>query len=163
MFLLVTLPNIHRFKKNFTHRLSKKPFLIRLLTIPQHIKYVATLPCRPNLSLMACFSDMIVLQGSVATHARSGGILNIYLTANLPRNLPVKFSLKSIKIWQNYGHESVAPLFWSTLYMITTMVSSQTCTTKLSKMKAKILTFEMMYAIMWKVPPPVGNPAPYGF
>jgi len=83
--------------QKITHRLSNKPFLIRLLTIPQHIKYVATLP-RPNLSLMACFSDMIVLQGSVATHARCGGILNIYLTANLPRNLPVKFSLKSIKI-----------------------------------------------------------------
>ena len=22
---------------------------------------------------------------------------------------------KSVKIWQNYGHESVAPLFWPTL------------------------------------------------
>jgi len=31
-FLLVTLPNIHRFKKNFTHMLSNKPFLIWLLT-----------------------------------------------------------------------------------------------------------------------------------
>jgi len=25
--------------------------------------------------------------------------------------------LKSVKIWQNYGQESVAPLFWPTLYM----------------------------------------------
>jgi len=31
-FLLVTLLNIHQFKKNFTHRLGNKPFLIWLLT-----------------------------------------------------------------------------------------------------------------------------------
>ena len=47
-FLLVTLPNIHRFLKCFTHRLSNKPFLIGLLTTPPHLKYVATLRC--NLS-----------------------------------------------------------------------------------------------------------------
>ena len=35
----------------------------------------------------------------------------MYLTANLPRNLPVKKISKSIKIWQNYGHECVAPFF----------------------------------------------------
>jgi len=39
---------------------------------------------------MACFADINVSQGSVATYARYGGILNIHLTANLPRNLPVK-------------------------------------------------------------------------
>ena len=50
--LLVTLPNIHKFKKIFTDRLSNKPFLIWLLTTPPHLKHVATLPC--NLSLMAC-------------------------------------------------------------------------------------------------------------
>jgi len=42
--LLVTLPNIHRFKK-ITYTLSSKPFLIWLLTTPPHLKYVATLPC----------------------------------------------------------------------------------------------------------------------
>ena len=63
-FLLVTLPNIHRFKKN-THSLSSNPFLIWLLTTPPHLKYVATLPC--NLSLMACFADINVSQSSVAT------------------------------------------------------------------------------------------------
>ena len=50
--LLVTLPNIHKFQKIFTDRLSYKPFLIWLLTTPPHLKHVATLPC--NLSLMAC-------------------------------------------------------------------------------------------------------------
>ena len=51
-FLLVPLPNIHRFKK-FTDRLSNKPFLIWLLKTLPHFKCVATLPC--NISLIACF------------------------------------------------------------------------------------------------------------
>jgi len=33
---------------------------------------------------------MFHMQGSVATHARCGGMFNIRATANLPRNLPVK-------------------------------------------------------------------------
>ena len=78
--LLVTLPSIHRFNKIFTHTLSNKPVLIWLL--------IATLPC--NLSLMACFADIDVSRGSVATYARCGGMFNIHLTANLLRNLPVK-------------------------------------------------------------------------
>ena len=59
---------------------------------------------------MACFADINASQGSVATYARWGGIFNTHLTANLPRNLPVNF-LKPVKIWQKYGHESVARLF----------------------------------------------------
>ena len=55
---------------------------------PTTLKYVATLPC--NLSLRACFADINVSRGSVATYARCGGIFNTNLTANLPRNLPVK-------------------------------------------------------------------------
>ena len=47
-----------------------------------------TLPC--NLSIMAGFADIIVSQGIVATYARCGGMFNIHLTTNLPRNLPVK-------------------------------------------------------------------------
>ena len=114
-FLLVTLQNIHHFKKCFTHRFSNKPFLTWLLTTPPHLKYVATLPC--NLSLMACFADINVSQGSVATYARCDGIFDINLTGNLPGNLPVRTILKSVKNWQNYGHESVAPFFWLTLYI----------------------------------------------
>jgi len=88
MFLLVTLPNIYRLKK-FPDRLSNKPFLICLLTTPRHLQYAATLPC--NLSLMACFADINVSQGSVATYARCDGIFNIHLTTNLPNNLQVIF------------------------------------------------------------------------
>jgi len=41
---------------------------------------------------MACFADINVSQGSVATYARCGGIFDIHnLTANLQKNIPVKF------------------------------------------------------------------------
>ena len=46
---------------------------------------------------MACFAEINVSQGSVATYAMCGGIFDIYLTANLQRNLPVKKFLKSVK------------------------------------------------------------------
>ena len=87
-FFLVTLPDIYRLQ-NFIDRLSNKRFVICLLATPPHLQYVATLPC--NLSLMACFADINVSQGSVATYARCGGIFNIHLTTNLPRNLAVNF------------------------------------------------------------------------
>ena len=40
---------------------------------------------------MACFADIIVSQGSVATYAGCGGILNIHLGTNLLINIPVIF------------------------------------------------------------------------
>jgi len=46
---------------------------------------------------MACFADVNVSQGSVATYARCGGFFNIRLTADLLRNLPVK-TFKSVQI-----------------------------------------------------------------
>jgi len=54
-----------------------------------HLAYVAILFC--NLSLMACFAGINVSQGSVTTYAKCGGIFSIHLTADLLRNLPVKF------------------------------------------------------------------------
>jgi len=74
--------------KKFTHALSNKPFVTWLLTNPLHLKYVATLHC--DMSLRARFAIINVSQGSVATRAKCGGSFNIRLTANLPRNLPVK-------------------------------------------------------------------------
>ena len=72
---------------------------------------------------MACFADINVSQGSVATCARCGGIFNIHLTANLPRNLSINFLL--VKIRQNCGHGPVAPLFWPTLYLQKTDVTGK--------------------------------------
>ena len=94
--------------------LSNKPFLIWLLTTPPHLKYVATLPC--NLSLMACFADINVSQGSVATYAKCDRIFDIHLTANLPRNLSVKFFLKLVNNWQLWSWVC-GPIFWPTLYI----------------------------------------------
>ena len=104
MFLLVTLPNIHQF---FFHPRTQQWTFLNLVIN----NATATLPC--NLSLRACFADINVSQNSVATYARCGGIFNklIHLTANLHRNLPVNNFFKSVNIWQNYGHESVAPFF----------------------------------------------------
>ena len=89
----------------FIHRLSNKPFLIWLSTTLSYLNYAATLSC--NLSLMPCFADINVSQGSVATYARCGGIFEIYLTANFLW----KYFLKRVKNWQNYGRESAAPFF----------------------------------------------------
>jgi len=63
--------------------------------MPSHLAYVATLPCETLLS--AKQGDINVSQGSVATYARCGGIFNIHLTANLPRNLPVKNLLNRLR------------------------------------------------------------------
>jgi len=77
---------------------------------------VATIPC--NLSLRACFADINVSQGSVATYARCGGILNIHLTTNLARNFPGIFfnhlRFDSIMVMSN---KSVAPLFRPILHV----------------------------------------------
>ena len=74
---------------------------------------VATLPC--NLSLMACFAEINVSQGSVATYARRGELLiSIYL--QMYQGIFQWKKIKSVEIWQNCGHESVAPLFWPLLY-----------------------------------------------
>ena len=48
--------------------------------------------------VVAFFADIYVSQGSVAIYARCGGIFNMYITANLPRNIPVKKSSKAVKI-----------------------------------------------------------------
>ena len=47
---------------------------------------------------MTCFAAVIVSQDSVATYARCGGIFDIHLTENLPRNLPVKKFLNRLRI-----------------------------------------------------------------
>ena len=67
---------------------SNKPFLIWLLKIPPHLKYVATLPC--NSSLIACSLTLMFHKVVWQHNARCGGILNNDFTANLIDNQPVK-------------------------------------------------------------------------
>ena len=53
----------------------------------------------------------------MAAYARSGGTFNNQITANLPKNHPVKKNenqLRSDRIMD--GHEFVASLFWPNLY-----------------------------------------------
>jgi len=100
-------------------RFSNKPFLVWLLTTPPHLKYVAKLSC--NLSLMACFADINVSQGSVATYAKCGGIFTIFLTANLPRNLPVIF-LNRLR-FDRIMVMSLWPAFWPILSIYLKMFS----------------------------------------
>jgi len=86
-FLHVTLPNIHRFKKNFFNDGPLLTFLNLLINNPQHLEYVATLPC---IIVNRLFPNINVSQGCVATYASSGGIFNNHFSANLPGNLLVK-------------------------------------------------------------------------
>ena len=50
---------------------------------------------------MACFADIRVSQGSVATHGRCGGMFNMHLTANLLKNLPVKKFVNRLRFDRN--------------------------------------------------------------
>ena len=83
----------------FTDKLSNKAFLIWLLTIPLHLKYVATLPC--YLSLIACFLTLmfhnVVLQRMLFLITI---LLQIYQRIYQRKRLVNRF-----KIWQNCGHE----------------------------------------------------------
>jgi len=52
---------------------------------------------------MACFADINISQGSVATYVRCGGIFNIHLTKKFTKESSSEIFFKSVKIWQNYG------------------------------------------------------------
>jgi len=69
-FLLVILRNIRR--------LSNKPLLIWLLTIPPNLKHAATPPC--NLSLIACF---LTLMFHKVVWQHMGGMLGLLVTSLL--------------------------------------------------------------------------------
>ena len=99
-------------EKNFT---DSAIILNLVINNPVHLKYVATLPC--NLSSLACFGDINVSQGSVATYARCGGIFNIHLTANLSKNLTGKKFLN----WLRIDRIMVMSLWppWPSLYIVT--------------------------------------------
>ena len=52
-----------------------------------------------------------ILQGSVETHLRFGGIRNNHIIANCLRSVPVKKKLKSVNNWQRYGQKQSATFF----------------------------------------------------
>jgi len=72
---------------------------------------------------MACFANIDVSQGSVATYARCGGILNIHLTANLLRNLLVIFldrlrfeRIMVVNLWPRFLAHPVDSILLATIY-----------------------------------------------
>jgi len=124
----------------FTGRLLSKFAVKWTLKIPPHLEYVATLPCERLiiwLSAKQAINDK--LQGSVDRYFRCGGVVNNQIKKGLLLNVWVFFLIgeylakiqarawlshalcapgqhtanrrKTVTISQNYGHESVAPLF----------------------------------------------------
>jgi len=61
--MALILSNLNRFKKKFTRRFVEKFVVKRILKIPSHLEYVATLPCETLMSAKQAIDDK--LQGSV--------------------------------------------------------------------------------------------------
>ena len=57
--------------------------------IPTHLAYVAALPCETLMSAKQAFND--ILQGSVATYLRYGGIVNNQIKKSLLLSMRVNF------------------------------------------------------------------------
>ena len=123
---------VHRLMTIILSNLNRLKFFFHWKT-PPHLKYVATLPC--NLSLMACFADINVSRGSVATYARHSVIFNIHLTTNLSMNLPVNFFSNRFRFdWIMV--ESLWPHFFRpTLYVIAFAGYWHYCTYKFACMQ----------------------------
>jgi len=75
----------------------------------------------PIIYRMACFADISVPQGSVATYARCGGLFNIHISTNLPRNLAVKTFLN--RFLNQFRFDRIVAMslwpyfFWPTLWV----------------------------------------------
>ena len=71
--IAIILSNLNRF--NFFSLEDSTVFAIkRILKIPPHLTYVATLPCETLMSAKQALNDK--LQGSVAAYLRCGGVVN---------------------------------------------------------------------------------------
>jgi len=102
-----TFLSVHWFKKLLTSRLSRKCIVKWSLKIPQNLKCVATLSYHLSLTATSVsdshlFSDINILQSSVATHLGLTAsfiitILHIYCWIYQWKNLE-----KSVKNWQEF-------------------------------------------------------------
>ena len=70
----ILLSNLNRFQKIFTGRFLDKLAVKRILKIPPHLAYVATLPCETLMSAKQAIDDK--LQGSVGTYLKCGDVFN---------------------------------------------------------------------------------------
>ena len=76
-------------KKIFTERLLGKFAVKWILKVPQHLAYVATLPCETLMPAKQTVNGK--LQGGVATYIRCGGIVNNQIKKGLLLSLSVIF------------------------------------------------------------------------
>ena len=81
--------------KIFTRRFLGKNVVKKILKIPSHLAYVATLSCETLMSAKEAINDK--LQGSVATYLRCGGVVNNRIRKGLLLSLSENI-FKSINI-----------------------------------------------------------------
>jgi len=68
----IILSNFNRFQIFLTGRFPGKFAVKRILKIPQHLAYAATLPCKTLMLAKHALNDK--LQGSVATYLKYSGV-----------------------------------------------------------------------------------------
>jgi len=86
----------------------------------QHLKCLATVIYDfPLITIPVSnchlFSDINILQGSVATRLECGGIFSYLFTANLSLSLTTKEFWKSVKTGQSNRNQFGGPVFWNTV------------------------------------------------
>jgi len=96
----IILSNLNRFTNFFTGRFLGKFVVKWILNIPPHLAYVATIPCETLMSAKQAIID--ILQGSVATYLRCGGVVDNQIKKGLLLTVRVKKFSKSVNIWQSY-------------------------------------------------------------
>ena len=69
-----TVSKLNQLKKIFTGRFLGKYVVKRILKIPPHLAYIATLACETLMSAKEAINDK--LQGSVAAYLRCCGVVN---------------------------------------------------------------------------------------
>jgi len=72
--------------------------------------------CNTYFRLTPFFSDIRILQGSVATYVRCGGMFKHEFVANLLRSPSVETDWKSVNIWWSYWQKFGVLFFWLTVY-----------------------------------------------
>jgi len=72
--MTIILSNLNRLKNFFTGRFVSQFAVKRILKIPPHLAYVATLPCETLISAKQAIHGK--LQCSVATYLLCGGVVN---------------------------------------------------------------------------------------
>jgi len=98
----IILSNFDRFTHFFAGKFLGEFAAKRILNIPQHLAYVATLPCETLMSAKQAINDK--LQGSVATYLKCGGVVENQIKKDLLLNVRMKF-FQSVNIWQRYKQE----------------------------------------------------------